>query len=223
MFDSARDRRSQREHSFRPQLEVLEARTMLSGTPAPAPVPVPAPTPAPTAASTPAPSASGSNPLLDLAKLGFDAMKYVADGTILTAELAVIFGGGEAVAGSVAAAEAIKHALEIPSAVGDVATYQKDLASGDFVKAGQDLVGMLGVNPQTVINDWNDVMEDWSKGVEDFRTPGSSLPTPTPQPAPAPQGQGGGSQITYNENAPGGPGGGQGAPMFVNLGALTLK
>lgn len=38
-----------------------------------------------------------------------------------------------------------------------------------------------------------------------------------------PHTQGGHSSITYNENAPGGPGGGHGAPMYVNLGAVTVR
>lgn len=167
-------------------LEVLETRTMLSGTPVPTPVPAPAP--------TSAPAVSNSNTTgLDLVKLAFDGTKTVADSTIL-ANLAILATGRippPQMLEAGAAAESVNLALLAPTLASDLWTYGQDLANGKYLKAANDLATLFGdvrggllPTAASVTNDLNSFSEDWSKLFPSVTQP--SIPAPAPNPAPTP-------------------------------------
>lgn len=163
VFGFARDRRSKREHTFRPQLERLETRTLLD-----------------------------ANPQLqlsaDLGKLGFDMTRAAIDAAVFADEVAIA--SGVETPEGIAALVALAPVMKYPGMAADVTSLLKDSREGNIAGMMGDLMSLTGKTLFAIGGDLIALRLDGMALAVDFAhiltgTPiTSSPPQPTPKPVP---------------------------------------
>lgn len=157
VFGSARARRSKREHSFRPQLECLEARTLLDATPQ---------------------AQLGA----DLAKLGVDFTRASIDAAVVADEVAIA--SSVETPEGIAALAGLAPIIKNPAMVYDIASLGKDLKEGNITGMSGDLASLSRDTIFAIYGDLVTLEQDGMAVANDIMQILSAPVTPHPQSSP---------------------------------------